>query len=135
MKNLQSFNEFVNESEVVNEASNWKKGESVSVMFTNGHDEYTDDLTSDIDYVMYDAAAAALGCTVDDLSQFSSEDDKDKEFDAAKNAFDKGSSTDIKLDGAGMSGPFLYANKKAGICKYEEQGFEAYIYNWKKARF
>ena len=111
-------------NESVNEAKNWKGGDSVA------HTSYGSDTKE-----MYDAAAKALGCTVDDLSQFSSEDDKDKEFDAAKNAFDKGSNKEVKLDDAGMNGPFLYANKKAGICKYEEQGFEAYIYNWEKARF
>ena len=124
MKNLQTFGEFVNES--VNEAKNWKAGDSV--IHTNyGHDKDTDQ--------MYDAVATALKCTVDDLSQFSSEDDKDKEFDAAAKAFNKGSSKEIKLDGSGMAGPFLYANTKAGICKYEEQGFEAYVYNWEEARF
>ena len=126
MKNVQTFNEFVNESEVVNEASNWKKGESV-IHVNYGHDEDTD--------AMYNAAAKALGCTVDDLSQFSSEDDNEKAFDAAEKAFNKGSSKEIKLSDAGMSGPFLYANQKAGICKYEEQGFEAYVYNYNKARF
>ena len=126
MKNLQSFNEFVNESEVVNEAKKWKAGESV-IHTAYGQDKYTDE--------MYDDAATALGCTVDDLSQFSSEDDNEKAFDAAEKAFNKGSSKEIKLDGAGMSGPFLYANQKAGICKYEEQGFTGFIYNWNKARF
>ena len=126
MKNVQSFNEFVNESEVVNEASNWKKGDSV-IHVHYGHDRYTDE--------MYDAAANALGCTVDDLSQFTSEDDNDKAFDAAEKAFNKGSSTDIKLDGASVGGPFLVANKKAGICRYDDHGMTAFIYNWDKARF
>jgi len=126
MKNVQSFNEFVNESEVVNEAKNWKAGDSV-IHTAYGFDKYTDE--------MYDEAAKALGCNVDDLSQFSSEDDNEKAFDAAEKAFNKGSSKEIKLSDAGMSGPFLYANQKAGICKYEEQGIEAYVYNWNKARF
>ncbi len=118
MKNVKSYTEFINE------AKNWKGGESVV------HVSYGSD-TKD----MYDAAAKALGCTVDDLAQFSSEDDKDKEFSAAEKAFNKGSNKEVKLNDAGIAGPFLYANKKAGICKYEEQGFEAYIYNHNKARF
>ena len=126
MKNVQSFNEFVNESEVINEASNWKKGDSV-VHVHYGHDKYTDE--------MYDAAANALGCTVDDLAQFTSEDDDSKAYDAAEKSFNKGSQQDIKLDGQGIGGPFLVANKKAGICRYDDHGFTAFIYNHSKARF
>ena len=126
MKNLQTFNQFINESEL-NEAKNWKKGDSVEHTVYGQTDKHTD--------AIYDAAAKALGCTVSDLSQFTSEDDNGVGYEAAEEAFMKGSYQEIKLKDSGMSGPFLSANKKAGICRLEEQGFGAYIYNWEKARF
>lgn len=112
MKNVKSFNEFVNEGRVSISA-----GELVA--------DWAEDETLD----MYKTAAKELGVNVNSLKQLDSEMDGDsKEYDAAVKAFNAGKTEDIKLPGAGVAGPFLTINKKTGVAHYAEQGLDAYLF-------
>lgn len=113
MKNLKTFNEFVNEGRISsskgNLVSDWAEGEILD---------------------MYKTAAKALGVNINSLKQLDSEMDEDsKEFKAAAKAFATGKFEEIKLPGASIGGPFLYVNKKNGVAKYEEQGIEVYLFS------
>jgi hypothetical protein len=113
MKNVKSFNEFVNEGRVSSSAgelvADWAEGETLD---------------------MYNIAAKALGIYINSLKQLDSEmDEGSKEYDAAVKAFNAGKTEDIKLPGAGVAGPFLTVNKKNGIAHYAEQGLDAYLFS------
>ncbi len=121
MKNIQTFNEFVNESnKSINEGIAKKVGE-----FVMDNEPDSDTLTN------IKAIAKDLKINIDDLKQIDSEMHyKTPEYSAVEGAFSKGSSKSIDLpNGSSMSGPFVYVNKQTGIAKYEEQGFTAYMFS------
>jgi len=113
MKNLQTFNEFVNEA------------------YANKAGEFVMDFEPDSDTLLnIKAVAKALGVNHTDLKQIDSEMHYETpEYSAVEAAFSKGSSKSIDLpNGSSMSGPFVNINKRAEIARYEEQGFTAYMF-------
>tara|TARA_R110002153_G_scaffold224882_1_gene377561 strand:- start:153 stop:527 length:375 start_codon:yes stop_codon:yes gene_type:complete len=124
MKNVHSFNEFINES-------------TITEAYANKAGEFVMDSEPDPDTLLnIKATAKALGIDINNMKQIDSEiHDESSEYSAVEKAFLKGKSESIDLpNGSSMSGPFVYVNKRTGIAKYEEQGFTAYLFS-EKSKF
>ena len=121
MKNVQTFSEFINEG-----YANRVGGE---VEYLMGDEDYMDDV--------YRKAADALGVGTNGLYAMDSETEDSREQKAlpsAESAYSKGPVTNIKLDDSSIGGPSLSVNKKAGIAKYDDNGYELYIFH-NKSKF
>lgn len=119
MKNLQTFSEFVNESNEseLNEGFAMNTGEPAIKYLESDEDIYS----------IVQKAADALGVDIKDVKQLDSESNAGtREFTAAEKAFDsRTNKLKIDIDG-GISGPFLSLNKKTNVAEYTEQGFTAF---------
>jgi hypothetical protein len=116
MKNLQTFTEFINEG-----YANRVGGE---VQYLMGDEDYMDDV--------YKKAADALGVGINGLYAMDSETEDSRELQAlpsAEKAYQKGPVTNVKVDGGSLS-----VNKKAGIAKYDDNGYELFIFH-NKSKF
>jgi len=107
------------------------KESTITEAYANKSGEFVMDHEPDPDTLLnIKSIAKALGTDINDLKQIDSEMHyNSSEYSAVEKAFSKGKSEDIDLPNASsMSGPFVYVNKRAGIAKYEEQGFTAFMF-------
>jgi hypothetical protein len=124
MKNLQTFNEFVNESYANKSGKDIMDFKPNSIMLS---------------YI--EIIAKALGVKANDMKIIGSGfgehftdgpalwDFTTPEYNSADLAFKKGTSKDIKLPKSKVpEGPYAMVNKRAGIARYEEEGFTAYFF-------
>ena len=125
MKNLQTFSEFVNESESINEAYY-----TLADIMKDAPEQYNDEKD-----VIWDPIMKAMKIkNPKDLGSISSEDEGTPEYDlffAIKDKF-KSSSPVPDLDSGGWGN--YYYDKKLNVVHHEEQGMDAYFFNIKDAK-
>ncbi len=130
MKNLQTFNEFVNEAYANKSGKDIMDFKPTSIM---------------LEYI--EIIAKALGVKAKDMKMIGSGfgmhfqagpalwDFTTPEYSSADLAFKKGSAKDIKLPESKVpEGPYAMVNTRTGIARYEEEGFTAYFFT-KKSKF
>jgi hypothetical protein len=117
MKNLKSFNEFVNES-IVNEGYAKKSGWPATDWMDEG-----DDPAEEVCFTV----ARELKVPVEDLKILDSDGSPENEFLAAREGFKKGPANNFNVRSAGRNS-ILLVNKKAGIAYFSSYSGEAYLF-------